>query len=181
MPPISTRRWTGIGLFVMPPVGHGKRCSFHVQDRLGRLRKWRDDPSADPDKCSSSKYSTGQLSSSIFRRTFLSSTLSNISWEAWKMRELSNFCAHACADLCAGSKKALRRMRRRRSTLVWSCWGQTGFFDVSMFCRPQYCEANPERPDTLRVAAVSSEQRPRHLCGAPDRTSRRSLRRAPKE
>jgi transposase len=49
-------------------------------------------------------------------------------WGYWKLRELPNFCAKDFSDLSIHAKKALRRMRRRRSTLVRAFWKQAELF-----------------------------------------------------
>jgi transposase len=45
-------------------------------------------------------------------------------WGYWKMRELPNFCAANYAQLSDTAIRALRRIRRRRSTLVSAFWKQ---------------------------------------------------------
>jgi transposase len=46
-------------------------------------------------------------------------------WGYWKMRELPNFCAENYAQLSVTAIKALRRIRRKRSTLVTAFWKQS--------------------------------------------------------
>ena len=45
-------------------------------------------------------------------------------WGYWKMRELPNFCAADYRELSVTALSALKRIRRRRSTLVSAFWKQ---------------------------------------------------------
>jgi transposase len=45
-------------------------------------------------------------------------------WGYWKMRELPNFCATDYRELSSTALSALKRIRRRRSTLVTAFWKQ---------------------------------------------------------
>ena len=49
-------------------------------------------------------------------------------WGHWKQHELPNFCPKNFGELSYHARRALRRMRRRR-TLVTAFWKQSGLFE----------------------------------------------------
>ncbi len=49
-------------------------------------------------------------------------------WGYWKQHELPNFCPKTYAHLSDAARRALRRMRRRRPTLVTAFWQQAELF-----------------------------------------------------
>jgi transposase len=54
-------------------------------------------------------------------------------WGHWKHHELPNFCAKDYAQLSVSARRALRRIQRRRPTLVRAFWKQSTLFaDVSL-------------------------------------------------
>ena len=56
-------------------------------------------------------------------------------WGYWKCKEMPNFCPKDLMHLSDYAIDALKRMRRRRSTLVTSCWKQADLFDVTVLSR----------------------------------------------